>query len=152
MSTQCKTLIKRADSFFHFKVNIFVNLPFSPFCCFYYVFPLFLSKRTTTKKYSLPLSAVFYKCGRKTHSEHPLSATCSLGIRCRSDEAPSSLLNVICMCAVWSFTHACLRKVQLCCYTKGKLVWGQSQGHIIFRCLIFNTAHEVLFYIFTIVA
>lgn len=111
------------------------------------VFTLFFSlplKITTIKKHFLSLSAVFYKCGRKAHSKRPLSATCSLGIHWHSDET-SSLLNVICMCAVWSFTPAFLRKVQLCCYTRGKLVWGQSQGHVSFRCLIIKTVHEFCF-------
>lgn len=139
ISTQCKTLSNMLI-LFHFQVNIFVNLPFPPFCCFYYVFPLFLLKEPQLK-YFLPLSAVFYWCGRKTHSKH-FSATCYSDIHSLSFRWNlSSLLNVICVHAVWVFTHACLRKVQLCCYIKVKLVWGQSQGHIIFRCLIFDTVH-----------
>lgn len=137
---------------FNFKVNFFCKPIIFPLLLFLLCFSSLAFKRTTAKKYFLLLSAVFYECGRNTHSKHPISATCSLGIRCHSGETSSSLLNVICMCAVWSFTHACLRKVQLCCYTKVKLVWGQSQGHIIFRYLIINAVHEVPFYIFTIVA
>lgn len=114
-----------------------------PFWCFYSHFS-FPFKRTTVKKYFLSWSAVFHRCGRKAHSKSPLSATCFLGIHWHSDET-SSLLNVICICAVWSFTPAFLRKVQLCCYTRGKLVWGQSQGHISFGCLIIKTVHEFCF-------
>lgn len=128
-----------------FKVNTFCKL-FSPFWCFYSGFFPFLLKKTQLRNifFLLSLSAVFYKCGRKAHSKRPLSATCSLGIQWHSDEI-SSLLNVICMRAVWSFTPAFLRKVQLCCYTRGKLVWDQSQGHVSFRCLIIKTVREFCF-------